>query len=84
MWVRLLTSFVIGSTIIKLVTIGGTEVPQKHLHEHFMREKHQSLEKDVEITLIEKTNPSDPTKHEDFWICALGTMAPKGLNVALF
>ena len=45
---------------------------------------HQGLEKDVEITLTEKTDPSDPTKSEDFWICALGTMAPKGLNVALF
>ena len=62
----------------------GAEVPQKHLHEHFMGGNHQGLEKDVEITLTEKTDPSDPTKSEDFWICALGTMAPKGLNVALF
>ena len=57
---------------------------QKHLYEYFMGEKHQSLEKDVEITLIDKTDPSDPTKREDFWIRKLGTMAPKGLNMELF
>ena len=33
-------------------------MPQKHLHEHFMEENHQGLEKDVEITLIDKTDPS--------------------------
>ena len=60
------------------------EVPQKHLHKHFMGGNHQGLEKDVEITLIEKTNPSDPTKRKDFWICASGSTATKGLNVALF
>ena len=62
----------------------GAEVPQKHLYEHFMGENHQSLEKDIEITLTDKTDPSDPTKREDFWIHTLGTMAPKGLNMALF
>ena len=61
----------------------GAEVLQKHLHEHFMRENHQDLEKDIEITLIDKTDPFDPTKREDFWIRTLGTMAPKGLNMAL-
>ena len=62
----------------------GAEMRQKHLHEHFMGEDHQGLEKDVEITLIDKTDTSDPTKREDFWIRTLGTMAPKGLNMALF
>ena len=45
---------------------------------------YRRLEKDFEITLIEKTDSSDPTKRKDFWIRALGTMAPKALNVALF
>ena len=57
---------------------------QKHLHEHFIGENHQGLEKDVEITLIDKTDPSDPTKREDFLIHTLGTMTPKELNMVLF
>ena len=46
-----------------------------------MGEYHQGLEKDVEIMLIGKTDPSDPKRCKDFWICTLGTMAPKGLNM---
>ena len=30
------------------------------------------------------SDPSDPTKCEDFWIRTLGSMALKGLNMALF
>ena len=62
----------------------GAEVPRKHLHEHFMGENHQGLETDVEITLMDKTDPSDSTKREDFWIRTLGTMALKGFNMVLF
>ena len=62
----------------------GAEVPQKYLHEHFMGENRRGLEKDVEITLIDKTDPSDPTKREDFWIRTLGTTAPKRLDMTLF
>ena len=62
----------------------GAEVPQKHLHEQFMGKTHQGLENNVEITLIDKTDPSDPTRREDFWIRTLGTMAPKALNMAWF
>ena len=49
-----------------------------------MGESYQGLEKDVEIMLIDKTDPSDPTKREDFWIRTLGTMAPKRLVMAWF
>ena len=60
------------------------KVPQKHLHEQFIGENHQGLEKDVGITLVDKTNPSDPRKCDDFWIRTLGTMALKGFNMVLF
>ena len=40
----------------------GAEVSQKHFFENFMGENHLGLEKDVKITLIDKTDPSDLTK----------------------
>ena len=33
---------------------------QKNLHDHFLSEDHDSLLKNVEIILIEKTDPTDP------------------------
>ena len=36
---------------------------------------------DVSITLIDKTDGSDPTKRETFWMHTLKTLAPYGLNV---
>ena len=36
---------------------------------------------DVSVTLIDKTDPKDPTKREDFWIQTLKTKAAPGLNV---
>lgn len=58
----------------------GIEVPQQHLHEHFLSENHGGLEEDVEITLIDKTDSSDPTTREQFWIYRLNTLSPQGLN----
>ena len=34
----------------------------------------------VSLTFIDKTDPSDPLKREDYWRSALKTMAPFGLN----
>ena len=36
---------------------------------------------DVSVTLIDKTDGSDPTKRETFWMHMLKTLAPYGLNV---
>ena len=33
---------------------------QKCLHDHFLSEDHDCLLKNVKITLIDKTDPSDP------------------------
>ena len=35
---------------------------------------------DVSVTLIDKTDPSCPTKREDYWIDTLKTKAPMGLK----
>ena len=36
---------------------------------------------DVTVTLIDKSDPSNPTKREDYWIYTLKTKAPMGLNI---
>ena len=36
---------------------------------------------DVSIALINKTDGSDPTERETFWMHTLKTLAPYGLNV---
>ena len=36
---------------------------------------------DVSVTLIDKTDESDPKKREDYWMKTLKTMAPYGLNI---
>ena len=42
----------------------GEEIKQKSLHQHFLSDSHQSFEEDVNICLIDKTDPSDPHKRE--------------------
>ena len=54
---------------------------QKYLHDHFLSDNHDGLLNDVEITLIDKTDPSDPERREEFWRNKLGTLAPLGLNI---
>ena len=58
----------------------GEECPQLALHKHFLGEGHNGLESDCEIRLIDKSDPSDPTSREAFWIDILGTLHPGGLN----
>ena len=59
---------------------GGTP-PQSFFHQHFLSEGHHGLVKDCEITLIDKTDSSDPTRREFFWIRLLKTYYPLGLNI---
>ena len=54
---------------------------QQHLFEHFSEEWHHSFEEDLPITLIDKTDPSNPLQRENYWRSTLKTMAPWGLNV---
>ena len=56
---------------------------EKHLYEHFTLPGHSGFLHDVSVTLIDKTDPSCPTKREDYWIDTLKTKAPMGLNMGL-
>ena len=56
-------------------------VPQQSFHNHFLREDHNGLLADAEITLIDKTDGADPTRRERYWIHKLMTRHPNGLNV---
>ena len=58
----------------------GEHCIQRHLYEHFTLPGHSSFLHDVSITLIDKTDPSYPTKREDYWIDILKTKPPMGLN----
>ena len=53
---------------------------QRHLYEHFTLAGHFGFLHDVSITLIDKTDPSFPTKRIDYCIDILKTKAPMGLN----
>ena len=39
---------------------------QEHLYKHFESERHTEFFDDVSITLIDKTDGSDPTKRENY------------------
>ena len=57
------------------------DVKQKFLQSHFLQRDHQSFLKDVEVRLIDKTQASDPTKREFYWMRTLRTLYPDGLNI---
>ena len=59
----------------------GEQCMQRHLYKHFNLPDHSGFLNDVSVTLIDKTDPTDPTKREDYWIHTLKTKAPLGLNV---
>ena len=44
----------------------GATCMQRHLLNHFCASGHCSFLKDVSLTLIDKTNTSDPLKREDY------------------
>ena len=59
----------------------GATLKQNYFHQHFLSEKHHGLLHDCEIRLIDKTDPSDPTRRELFWMRKLKTLAPLSHNV---
>ena len=42
---------------------------------------HDGFLNDVSITSIDKTDPSDPLRREDYWRQTLTTMVMYGLNI---
>ena len=54
---------------------------QEHLDRHFSSPGHRGFLNDVSVTLIDKTDGSDPKKREEYWMKTLKTMAPCGLNI---
>ena len=56
-------------------------VKQTFLQSHFLQRDQQGFLKDVEVRLIDKTQASDPTKREFYWMRTLRTLYPDGLNI---
>ena len=54
---------------------------KEHLYRHFSSPGHRRFFNDVSVTLIDKTDGSDPKKREDYWMKTLNTMTPYGLNI---
>ena len=54
---------------------------QEHLFRHFSSPGPNGFLNDVSITFIDKTDPSDPLKREDYRRRTLGFMALFGLNI---
>ena len=54
---------------------------QEHLFRHCSSPGHHGFSNDVSITFIDKADPSDPLKREDYWRRTLKTMAPFGLKI---
>ena len=54
---------------------------QEHLCRYFSSPGHRGFLNDVSVTLIDKTDGSDPKKREEYWMKTLKTMAPYGLNI---
>ena len=50
-------------------------------NKYFESEEHTEILDDVSITLIDKTDGSNPTKRENYWMRTLKTYASYGLNV---
>ena len=55
---------------------------QEHLYKHFKSEGHTEFLDDISVTLIDKTDSSNLTKRENYYMRTLKTFVPYGLNVA--
>ena len=54
---------------------------QPGLFQHFHSEGHNGFLQDCSVTLIDKTDGSDPTRREEHCRVVLKTVAPYGLNM---
>ena len=48
---------------------------QRRLYEHFNLPGQSGFLNDISVTLIDKVDPKDPTKQEDYWIHILKSKA---------
>ena len=53
---------------------------QKLLQSHILQDDHKCFLENVEVRLIDKTQGSDPTKREYYWMRRLKTLYPDALN----
>ena len=58
----------------------GEEHKQPLVFEHFSSNDHNGFLEDCSITLIDKTDGSDPTRREEYWRRVLKTVTPYELN----
>ena len=56
-------------------------VKQKFLKSHFLQDGYKGFLEDVEVRLIDKTQDSDPTKQEYYWMRTRNTLYPDVLNI---
>ena len=63
------------------VAAQGVAPSQSFFHQHFLSEGHHGLVNDCEITLIDKTDSSGPTRRESFRIRLFKTYYPLRLNI---
>ena len=79
--VRLRTVSDIGGTIIKWKQEKLREVMWKVLNKnflrsHFLQDDHKGFLENVEVRLIDKTQGTDSTKREYYWMRTLKTLYP--------
>ena len=69
-------SFYIGGIIIKRTTrkvCGGMTTSKRSFFYHIQSSDHNGFLKDTDITFLDKTDPSNASSREDFWIRTLKT-----------
>ena len=59
----------------------GEKPMQEKLYRHFLSEGHAGFLHNISVTLIDKTDGSNPTERENYWMRTLKTLEPYGLNV---
>ena len=60
----------------------GKDHTQNYFHfKHCLSHDHNGLINDPEIISIDKNDPSDPTRREEFCRAKQKTLAPNGLNI---
>ena len=60
----------------------GESVKQKYLYDHFMLEDYAQFVNDASIIFIDKTDPTDPLKGEQYCRYTLKTLVQYDLNVS--
>ena len=51
------------------------------MYEHFCDSEHNDFPNGVSITLIDKTDPTNPLQRENYWKHTLKIFAPYSLNI---